>query len=256
MNKEVPERLQKVLAQRGYGSRREIEAWIATGKVYINGRVAVLGSKVTNADNITVNGQTIPKIRGASTTKPRVLLYHKPEGEICTRSDPQGRNTVFASLPKLRTQRWVAVGRLDINSSGLLIFTTDGELANRLMHPSANIEREYAVRILGTVDATITRNITRGVTLDDGTQAKFDHVQFVGGSGANSWYHVTLREGRYREVRRIWESQGLNVSRLIRVRFGDIKLPRDLPAGKYIDLDFPTVKKMSYAFVEKPSKSD
>jgi 23S rRNA pseudouridine2605 synthase len=244
MNTEVPQRLQKILAERGIGSRREIEAWIVAGQIFVNGKLAVLGTKATNADQITVQGNLVPPSRANYNATPRVILYHKPVGEICTRSDPQGRNTVFASLPKLQGQRWISVGRLDINSSGLILFTTDGDLANKLMHPKANIEREYAVRVLGTLSNEALRKVTTGVTLSDGTQAKFLSAKFVGGSGANSWYHVTLTQGRYREVRRIWESQGLRVSRLIRIRYGDLKLPRTLPEGKFIDIEYEAVLNM------------
>lgn len=244
MNTEVPQRLQKILAERGVGSRREIESWIVAGQIAVNGKLAVLGTKVTNEDQITVNGKLVPFVRAISTAAPRVILYHKPLGEICTRSDPEGRPTVFESLPKLHSQRWISVGRLDINSSGLILFTTDGDLANKLMHPKANIEREYAVRILGDVSQDVERKVTSGVTLSDGTRAKFLTAKFVGGSGANSWYHVTLTQGRYREVRRIWESQGLRVSRLIRIRYGSLKLPRTLPEGNFVDVDYDTVLSM------------
>lgn len=244
MTKEVPERVQKVLAQIGLGSRREIEAWISAGKVLINGEPAILGSKITANDKIMVNGRQVSRQKIAADVAHRVLMYHKPVGEICTRSDPQGRITVFNSLPKLTGQRWVAVGRLDINSAGLMLFTTDGELANKLMHPKAEIEREYAVRVLGTVDKQILRNITHGVTLEDGTQAKFTNAVFVGGSGANSWYNVTLKAGRYREVRRIWESQGLQVSRLLRIRFGSLLLPKELAEGRFKELDYLQIQKM------------
>ena len=241
MTKEVTnERLQKVLAQRGFGSRREIEGWITDGKILVNGTPAVLGTKVSDQDTISINGRVIPKTPTIISTQ-RLILYHKPVGEICTRNDPERRPTVFASLPKLREQRWVAVGRLDINSSGLILFTTDGELANQLMHPSANLEREYAVRVLGTVTKEILQNLTNGVILDDGTEAKFSSVTFAGGSGANSWYNVILNEGRYREVRRIWESQGIAVNRLIRIRYGDIKLPKELASGKFLELDYAAV---------------
>ena len=244
MSIEVPQRLQKVLAERGIGSRREIEAMIVAGQIQVNGQRAVLGLKVLPTDHIMVNGKLVSLPSAVATESPRVILYHKPVGEICTRSDPQGRITVFGSLPRLRDQRWISVGRLDINSSGLILFTTDGDLANKLMHPKANIEREYAVRVLGTVTTAIEDKITYGVTLDDGTIAKFTKVKFVGGSGANSWYHVTLNQGRYREVRRIWESQGLRVSRLVRIRYGTVKLPRTLPEGKFIDLDYKTLLEM------------
>ncbi len=235
MKKIIAERLQKVLAQRGMGSRRTIETWIAQGKVLVNGKPAALGAKVTAADSISIDGRVLPSELQPSSPKHRLILYNKPVGEICTRSDPQGRATVFAALPKLVGQRWVAVGRLDINSSGLILFTTDGELANKLMHPSANLEREYAVRVLGTVSKEILCKITSGVTLDDGTKAKFTKVEFVGGSGANSWYRVTLKEGRYREVRRIWETQGTKVNRLIRIRYGEYKLPKGLSEGQYVE---------------------
>jgi 23S rRNA pseudouridine2605 synthase len=239
MTKEVmSERLQKVLAQRGLGSRREIEGWISAGKILVNGEVAVLGTKVTDQDVISVNGRVLASQVSPHQVKQRLILYHKPIGEICTRNDPEGRPTVFASLPKLRGQRWVAVGRLDINSSGLILFTTDGELANKLMHPSANLEREYAVRVLGAVTKEILQNITTGVTLEDGSQASFDSVNFVGGSGVNSWYNVILKEGRYREVRRIWETQGIMVNRLMRIRYGEYILPKDLDAGRYLELDY------------------
>jgi 23S rRNA pseudouridine2605 synthase len=236
--KAVPERLQKVLAQRGYGSRREIEAWISAGQILVNGLPATLGCKVTDKDIISLNGKVLGKPKISLQNKHSIILYYKPEGQICTRSDPQGRVTVFSKLPRLQGQRWVAVGRLDINSSGLILFTTDGELAHKLMHPSANIEREYAVRVLGKVTKDILHSLQKGVVLDDGVTAKFKRIEFVGGAGANSWYNVTLTEGRYREVRRLWESQGVQVSRLIRIRFGNIKLPKDLVAGKYVELDY------------------
>lgn len=241
MSTEIPQRLQKILAQRGVGSRREIESWIVAGQIQVNGKTAVLGTKVLPHDQIKVSGRAVPS-DSATTVKPRVILYNKPIGEICTRSDPQGRITVFSHLPKLQDQRWISVGRLDINSSGLILFTTDGELAHRLMHPAANIEREYAVRVLGPVTKEIISNLLAGVILDDGTAANFKTVNFVGGGGANSWYNVTLTQGRYREVRRAWESQGLRVSRLIRIRFGAFTLPRDLPEGKFVDLEVNDVE--------------
>lgn len=242
---EVPERLQKVLAQRGLGSRREIEDWILDGKILVNGKRAVLGCKVTSQDQIIVNGRSVDNKKTQSQTahvKHRIILYNKPAGEICTRSDPDGRTTVFDALPELVDQRWVAVGRLDINSSGLILFSTDGELANKLMHPSSEIVREYAVRILGVVSPAIHHRVTTGVVLDDGTKAKFDSMTFVGGSGANTWHNVTLREGKYREVRRILETQGLKVNRLMRIRFGDIKLPQDLSEGEWLDLDYNSIR--------------
>lgn len=238
MTSAVPQRLQKVLAERGVGSRREIESWIAAGQVQVNGKTVVLGTKVTEQDHITIQGRPV----AATKEQHQFILYNKPVGQICTRSDPQGRITVFNKLPKLNKLRWVSIGRLDINSSGLILFTTDGDLAHRLMHPKANIEREYAVRVLGTVTDAMLQKMLRGVKLDDGTTAKFTHIKSAGGSGANTWYHVTLNQGRYREVRRIWESQGLRVSRLMRIRYGPFKLPKDLPEGSYINLDYEKFK--------------
>lgn len=231
----MPERLQKVLARAGYGSRREIERLIEAGRLDINGRVATLGESVTPADAISLDGKRLPVSVDRDSPR-RVLIYHKPEGEICTRSDPEGRQTVFERLPKLRASRWVSIGRLDINSAGLLLLTTDGELANRLMHPSTGIEREYAVRVLGTVTDEQLARLRDGVELDDGP-ARFIDIADAGGQGANHWYHVVIAEGRHREVRRLWESQGLAVSRLIRVRYGPIGLPRGLRPGKWAELD-------------------
>ncbi|RJQ48311.1 MAG: 23S rRNA pseudouridine(2605) synthase RluB [Gammaproteobacteria bacterium] len=231
----MSERLQKLLAHAGYGSRREIEDWIKAGRVKLNGVAARLGDTAGPDDAITLDDVPVQAHR-LSGVKRRVLMYYKPEGEMCTRSDPEQRATVFDKLPPLRKGRWIMVGRLDINSSGLLLFTTDGELANRLMHPSHELEREYAVRVLGQVDQAMLRRLKQGVTLDDGP-AHFDSIVDAGGEGANRWYHVTLREGRKREVRRLWESQGVKVSRLTRVRFGPITLPRGLHRGQHKELD-------------------
>jgi 23S rRNA pseudouridine2605 synthase len=228
----MSERLQKVLARAGYGSRREIESWIRAGRISVNGQIAELGLSVCTDDKISIDDKPVSVAADARRTSSRTILYHKPAGELTTRSDPKGRPTVFDRLPRMKTGRWVAVGRLDMNTSGLLLLTTDGELANRLMHPSSEIEREYAVRILGRVEAGILERLQQGVVLDDGPAA-FASIRDAGGSGANHWYHVTLREGRNREVRRLWESQGLKVSRLIRVRFGPLVLPRPLPPGHY-----------------------
>lgn len=234
------QRVQKILAERGLGSRRQIETWIKAGEVSINGEPAVLGSKASSQDTITVRGKSIASVHAVE----QVILYNKPEGQICTRHDPEGRPTVFESLPKLSKQRWVAVGRLDINSSGLILFTTDGELANQLMHPRANLQRVYAVRVLGNVTAANIEKIKRGVRLDDGTKAKFTNVELVRKSGANSWYHVTLTQGRYREVRRIWAAIGIQVSRLIRIKYGNFVLPKDLAPGKYVSIDYAEASRM------------
>lgn len=219
------ERLQKLLARLGLGSRREIEQWMREGRLRLNNELAKLGDRVIKNDRIYLDGHLIPETKLRVRVATRVIAYHKPEGQICSRHDPEGRDTVFRHLPKLRTGRWIMVGRLDLNTSGLLLFTTDGELANKLMHPSQEIEREYAVRVLGKVEESVLKQLTRGVELEDGP-ARFEHIVESGGTGANHWYHVLIREGRNREVRRLWESQGVRVSRLMRVRFGTIELGR------------------------------
>lgn len=231
------EKLQKVLARAGQGSRREIETMIAAGQVSVEGKIATLGDRIDvhSGVKVRIDGQII-NLSHAQKEICRVLMYYKPEGELCTRSDPEGRATVFDRLPRLTGSRWIAVGRLDINTSGLLLFTTDGELANRLMHPSREVEREYAVRVFGQVDENKLRDLSRGVQLEDGPAA-FKTIKFTGGEGINQWYNVTLTEGRNREVRRLWEAVGVQVSRLIRVRYGDILLPKGLPRGGYTELD-------------------
>lgn len=231
----MSEKIQKVLARVGLGSRRTMEEWIEAGRVSVNGSIAKLGDRITDGDDLRVDGRLVTFQTEEESIR-RVVLYYKPEGEVCTRTDPQGRPTVFDQLPKLKEQRWVAIGRLDINSQGLMLFTTDGDLANRLMHPSSQIEREYAVRVHGQVTPETLETLKTGVTLLDG-EAHFDEIVDVGGEGSNHWYHVILREGRKREVRRMWESQGVQVSRLIRVRYGTIQLPRSLKAGRYIELE-------------------
>lgn len=223
-------RLQKVLADLGLGSRREIEGWISEGRVRVNGQIAKLGDRVTSTDRIRVDGQEIRRRRGRDSEDAEIIAYHKPEGELVTRRDPEERPTVFRRLPRPKSGRWIAVGRLDINTSGLILFTTDGELANRLMHPSREVEREYAVRILGEVPPNAMERLMAGIELEDGP-ARFDDVQERGGTGANRWYHVVLREGRNREVRRLWEAAGCQVSRLIRVRYGNVELGRRLFPG-------------------------
>lgn len=239
----MTEKLQKVLARAGLGSRREIEKWIADGRVSVNGKPAQLGDRVDLTAKISINNKPII-LRAQQMAKQRVIIYHKPEGEVCTRSDPEGRPTVFANLPTLRNQRWIAVGRLDITTSGLLIFTTDGELAHKLMHPSSEIEREYAVRVLGNVSDEVLKRLRKGVQLEDGVAA-FNDIKDAGGTGVNHWYHVILKEGRNREVRRLWESQGITVSRLIRVRFGNIQLPRLLRPGRCQDLEPQQIEELN-----------
>lgn len=228
------ERIQKVLAGLGYGSRREIERWIEAGRVQVNDKIISLGTQVEPDDQIKVDGKTVKTTTETGIT--RVLAYHKPVDEICTRSDPEGRPTVFDNLPRLKSGRWIAIGRLDINSSGLMLFTNNGELANRLMHPSYQIEREYAVRVLGEVTEKMLDQLKKGVKLDDGV-AKFVTICDAGGQGANRWYHVTLKEGRNREVRRMWEAVGRQVSRLHRIRYGPVSLPRSLRPGHYQELE-------------------
>lgn len=230
----MDEKIQKVLANLGYASRREIERWIEAGRVKVNGEVIGLGVRVGPADNITIDGKSVARTLLSMQT--RVLIYHKPVGEICSRRDPEDRPSVFDHLPRLKPGRWVAIGRLDINTSGLLLFTDNGELANRLMHPKYAIEREYAVRVLGQVSSEQLAALQHGIPLDDGI-AKFVKICDAGGSGANHWYHVTLLEGRNREVKRLWAAIGIQVSRLHRIRYGPITLPRTVKLGKFLELD-------------------
>lgn len=229
------ERIQKVLSRGGIGSRREIERWIEEGRLKLNGVHVTLGARIKPGDYLQINERVV---HWEKFTKqpPRVLLYHKPVGEVVTRRDPDGRPVVFTQLPKLVHSRWIAVGRLDINTSGLLLVTNDGELANRLMHPSTEIEREYAVRILGEVPEPVIARLKEGVELEDG-MAKFDDIRFYAGEGANKWYYVTVSEGRNRLVRRLWESQNVVVSRLIRVRYGPVVLPERLKTHSFYELN-------------------
>ncbi len=251
----MSERLQKLLAQAGLGSRREIERRIEAGEVSVNGKIAQLGDKASSDDVIMLAGKAV-RFSKTSNTR-RVLVYNKPIGEICTNSDPEGRPTVFDKLPKLQQERWINIGRLDINTSGLLLFTTDGELANKLMHPSSNIDREYAVRINGEVSDAQLQAMREGVLLEDG-MAKFTDIQFFSGEGKNKWYHVVLMEGRNREVRRLWESQGVSVSRLKRVRYGCIFLPSRIKVGTWEELgqkevdDLSTLANLPNKAVPKP----
>jgi 23S rRNA pseudouridine2605 synthase len=235
-----PERLHKVMAQAGIGSRREMEEWIAAGRITVNGEVAQVGQTVVYGDKVKVGGRLV-NLRFTSTRTPRVLLYHKPEGEIVSRDDPDGRPSVFAALPRIRGGRWINVGRLDFNTSGLLLFTTSGELANRLMHPSSQLVREYAVRVLGELTAEAQQRLLQGVELEDGI-ASFASLEEAGGEGANRWHRATLFEGRNREVRRMFEAVGCTVSRLIRVRYGPFVLPPQLKRGRVRELDEGEVK--------------
>lgn len=239
----MSEKLQKVLARSGLGSRRKMETVIAEGRVSIDGEVVQLGERVSEHQVIRVDGHVV-KNQTVDNVVCRILAYNKPEGEICTRSDEDGRKTVFERLPRLSGARWISIGRLDINTSGLLLFTTDGEFANKMMHPSNEVEREYAVRIFGEVDDAMLNRLRTGVKLEDG-DARFLSIKEsgkeAGGEGINRWYHVVLTEGRTREVRRLWESQGVQVSRLMRVRYGNIHLDKQLPQGGWTELNLKEV---------------
>ncbi|WP_439647043.1 pseudouridine synthase [Chromobacterium alticapitis] len=236
LNEIEPVRLQKALSSSGVGSRREMEEWIEAGLVLVNGKKASLGDKVGPHDKVTVKGDAI-KLKWPDRL-PRVIMYHKEEGEIVTRDDPEGRVTVFDRLPQAKSSRWVAIGRLDVNTSGLLLITTSGELANRMMHPSFEVEREYSVRVLGELTPEIMKEMTKGVELEDG-EARFDRIFQTGGQeeSANQWFNVVIKEGRNREVRRMFEHFGLTVSRLMRVRFGNIGLPPRLKRGQFYELN-------------------
>ena len=238
----MSERLQKVLADQGLASRREVEKWIVAGRITINGRIAILGDKINLSELICIDGK---KVNISKVSKPtRVIIYNKPVGEISTRDDPEERKTIFNRLPVKKGERWVSVGRLDINTSGLILFTNNGELANYLMHPSSEIEREYAVRINGEVSDESIRILKEGVLLDDEV-IKFSDIQKGRNStGRNQWYYVVLMEGKNREVRRLWESQGYQVSRLKRVRFGDVFIPSTLKVGEYIEMSSSEVKSL------------
>ncbi|HCG79465.1 MULTISPECIES: 23S rRNA pseudouridine(2605) synthase RluB [Thalassolituus] len=227
------ERIQKLLSLTGVASRREAERWIADGRVTVNGERAKLGDRAGRNDDIRVDGRAVSVEEAGVNT--RVIAYNKPVGEVCTRDDPEGRPTVFDHLPKTKNERWINVGRLDINTSGLLLFTTDGELANKLMHPSSGVDREYAVRVRGDVDQDMINRLKEGVLLEDG-MASFTDVRYFDGEGQNKWYHVVLMEGRNREVRRLWESQEITVSRLKRVRYGCIFMPANVPVGTWVEL--------------------
>ncbi len=228
------QKLQKMLAAAGLGSRREMEAWIADGRVTVNGKIATLGTRIVADDRVLLDKR--PVRLTFEVELPRILIYHKPEGEIVSRDDPKSRKTVFDELPRVRNGKWIAIGRLDFNTEGLLIFTTHGELANRLMHPSFEVEREYAVRIMGELSQEQMRQMTSGIELDDGT-AFLERIVEQGGEGSNRWYKVIIKEGRNREIRRIFEAMGMMVSRLIRVRFGILNLPPRIKRGQMLELE-------------------
>lgn len=251
----MSERVHKALARLGYGSRREIEDWIRAGRIEINRKPAQTGATLVPGDVISVDGRQVFTYEGAPAAC-RILVYYKPEGEICTRADPEGRPTIFDRLPRIQNARWVSVGRLDINTAGLILLVTNGELANRLMHPSLGVEREYIVRVLGEVDAAALSRLRAGVMLEDG-EAAFDQIYEIGGGeGANRWFGVVLKEGRNREVRRLWESQGVKVSRLKRVRFGPITLPRRLRRGHYEEMEASAVAELlRFAGMEAGAKA-
>ncbi len=234
-------KLQKLLAQKGLGSRREMEMLIASGQIKLNNRTAVIGDRAGPGDVIHI-GRRIIRVH-VEEELPKVLLYHKPEGEIVSRNDPQDRPSVFDKLPHLRSSKWIAIGRLDFNTSGLLIFTNDGALANRMMHPRFEMEREYAVRILGELTEEQMKQLTTGIALEDG-EAAFTYLADQGGEGANHWYRVILKEGKNREVRRMFEAIGLTVSRLMRVRFGPINLPPRIKRGQWLELNEKEIRRL------------
>lgn len=230
----MAERIQKVLARSGLGSRREIERWITEGRLTINGKPAQLGAHLKGGERLAVDGK--PVDWSSDETIARVLIYHKPEGEVVSRDDPEGHTSIFENMPELLLGRWIAVGRLDINTSGLLLVTNHGELAQRLMHPSREFERVYATRVFGDFDADeAVVQLKKGVELDDGI-ARFESILSRGGEGKNRWFECTLKEGRYREVRRLWQAVGGEVSRLMRTRYAGIMLPKNLSRGMFLDL--------------------
>jgi len=238
----LAERLQKYLARLGVGSRREVELWIREGRVLVNGETAILGCQVDRDSKIVVNGKIIDQ-SAYHARYPRVLMYHKPQSEICTRVDPTGRPTVFQNLPDLVDSRWVSVGRLDVNSEGLLLFTTDGDLANKMMHPKFGLERQYLCRVYGKISERKIEQLKSGIILDN-KKCNFKIVRFHNGMNKNQWYDVVVSEGRYREVRRLWAAVGGTVNRLIRIRYGSIELPKNLKVGKFQELSMVEVAKL------------
>jgi len=219
----VAERIQKILANYGVGSRRAIEQWIEQGRIFVNGRPAKLGEALSGKESVRIDGRKINLQRSRQQKSEQFIAYYKPTGEVCTRNDPEGRSTVFEAIKDPYQKRWVSVGRLDINTSGLLLLTTNGELAHRLMHPSYGIQREYSVRLLGKLSDANRNSLKRGVRLEEGI-ARFHDITYSGGSGKNQWYRVSLRGGRYREIRRVFKALDFQVSRLIRIRYGPILL--------------------------------
>ncbi|MEM7195670.1 MAG: pseudouridine synthase [Pseudomonadota bacterium] len=243
------ERLQKYLSSIGVGSRRKVDSWIAEGRVRVNGQVAQPGIRVTEKSRISIDGK--PVRARAAESKTRFIIYNKPEGEICTRSDPQNRPTVFRQLPRLKGERWVVVGRLDINTRGLLLFTNSGSAANRLMHPSNMVEREYLCRVFGEVNKQTVERLLEGIAID-GRKSSFLKVKRQRGEGRNTWYKVVLTQGRYREVRRLWEKVGCQVNRLVRIRYGPVELPRSLRQGQWSELSAGEVNRL----MRPPRKGD
>lgn len=240
---EKTEKLQKILANAGLGSRRELEKWISDGRVSVNGSIASLGERASDKDTIRVDGRVI-KIKPSDEVYTRIIAYHKPLGEVSTQKDPEGRPTVFENLPRTSFGRWISIGRLDINTTGLLLFTNNGELAHRLMHPSYQVERKYAVRVHGEVTDEMIKNLKDGVLID-GDLCKFNFIQPGGGEGANQWFDVGLSEGKNREVRKLWQSQEVDVSRLIRIEYGPVELPKSLSRGRWMDLTAEQITKVA-----------